>query len=110
MIQVQVKLRLTEVQERKLLRWMLHLTGVWNWAIRKIELTARDGVRLYEEHWVKGYFSQFDFQNLLAWHNKRMGMPSHVIGAVLRDSWTSWDRCFKKISKKPRLKGLRNRM
>src|SRR5205823_10186734 len=44
MIQRQLKLRLNTRQEGQLTDWLYHLTGVWNWAIRKIELDAKDGI------------------------------------------------------------------
>lgn len=45
MIQVQLKLRPTKAQERTFERWLWMLTGTWNWAIKKIEADAADGVR-----------------------------------------------------------------
>ena len=33
-----LKLKLNRAQEQKLETWLWHLTGVWNWAVRKIEL------------------------------------------------------------------------
>ena len=44
MIQRQLKLRLNARQEGQLTDWLYHLTGVSNWAIRKIELDAKDGI------------------------------------------------------------------
>ena len=44
MIQAQIKLRVKNRQEPILSEWLLVLTRVWNWAIRKIELDARDGI------------------------------------------------------------------
>ncbi len=44
MIQCQLKLKLRPAQERLLDRWLWHLTGVYNWAVRKIELDAKDGI------------------------------------------------------------------
>ena len=73
MVQYQLKLRLNTKQEATLNEWLWNLTGVWNWAIRKIELDARDGI----------YYSKFDFQNLLAAHGKRLGIPSHVLHETL---------------------------
>jgi len=46
MIQVQLKLRLTGVQERRLLGWLRNLTKVWNWGIKKIETNAKARVCL----------------------------------------------------------------
>jgi hypothetical protein len=39
-----LKLKLTKTQETKLESWLWHLTGVYNWAIRKIELDAHDKI------------------------------------------------------------------
>jgi len=98
MIQTQLKLRLNTKQETILTGWLWNLTGVWNWAVRKIELDARDKV----------FHGAKDFQNLLANHGKKMEMPSHTLQGILSQAHTSWARCFKKLAKKPRLKGHRN--
>jgi putative transposase len=100
MIQVQLKLKLNRKQEALLNEWLWILTGVYNWAIRKIELDAKDGI----------YHSLYDFKNLLADHCKKLGIPSHVIRGVLSNAHLAWKRCFKKLAKKPRLKGKRNRL
>ncbi len=44
MIQIQLKLKLSRAQEALLDQWLWHLTAVWNWAIRKIEQDAKDGI------------------------------------------------------------------
>ena len=100
MIQAQVKLRINPKQEAILISWLIMLKCVWNWAVRKIELDAKDG-RFHKKQ---------QFQNLLADHGKRMGVPSHTLQGILLMAWESWDRCFKKISKRPRLKGVRNKL
>lgn len=100
MIQRQLKLRLTALQEQKLTAWLWHLTGVWNFAIRKIELDAKDHV----------YYTPEGFQNLLANHGKKLGIPSHVLRGTLSTAYMAWQRCFKKLAKKPRLKSHRNRL
>ena len=56
MVQYQLKLRMTKAQEAECARWLYHLTAVWNWAVRKIELNAKDKI----------YFPKRKFQNLLA--------------------------------------------
>lgn len=76
------------------------LTGVWNWAIRKIERDAANKI----------YFTPKDFQNLLANHGEKMGVPSHTLQGMLSLAHLAWKRCFKKLAKKPRLKGKRNRL
>lgn len=97
MIQSQVKLKLNETQEKQLIGWLVNLTGIWNWAVRKIELNAKDKI----------YFSKNEFQNILANHSKTLGIPSHTIQGILLDVHMAWTRCFKRLAKKPRLKSIR---
>lgn len=99
-IQRQLKLKLTKAQERELERWLYHLTSVWNWAIRKIELDARDGI----------YYSRRNFKNLLANHGRKLAIPSHTLQGVLTGAHDAWSRCFERTKCKPRLKGRRNRL
>ena len=100
MIQIQIKLRFSNKQERQLSEWLHYLSGVWNYAVRRIGLDAKDKI----------FHSLIDFQNLLANHSKRLGIPSHIIQGTLRTAYMAWDNCFKKLLKKPRLKGRRNRL
>jgi len=95
-----LKLKLTKTQEAILNQWLWNLTGVYNWAIKKIEHDAADRV----------YHSQMDFQNLLADHSKKLEIPSHVIQGTIRQAYNAWQRCFKKLAKKPHLKGMRNKL
>lgn len=95
--QWQLKLRLTKAQEREFDAWLFHLTAVWNWAIRKIELNAQNKI----------YFSAHSFHNLLSGHSAKLGIPSHIIQGVLSTAHESWSRCFKGTAGKPRLKGRR---
>ena len=100
MIQTQVKLRLSVTKERQLNDWLFMLTGVHNWAVRKIEQDAADGI----------YYSGMELQNLLAGHSKKMGIPSHTLQGMLAQAHTAWQRCFKKIGGKPKLKGNRRKL
>ena len=100
MIVRQLKLKINKTQEAQLNQWLWHLTGVYNWGLRKIELDAKD----------KTYYSPKTFQNLLAGHGKKIDISSHVIQGVLIQAHTAWQRYFKKIAKKPRLKGQRNKL
>jgi putative transposase len=100
MIQTQIKLRLSPKDAATLDGWLWNLTGVWNWAVRKIELDAKDEI----------YYSPKDFQNLLANHGEKMGIPSHTLQGMLAMAHTAWKRCFQKIAKKPHLKGRHNRL
>jgi transposase len=95
-----LKLRLNKKQEGMLNGWLLNLTAIYNFGLRKIELNAQNKI----------YFSAFDFINLLADHGKKLDIPSHTIQGVLSQVYTAWQRCFKKIGGKPRLKGLRNKL
>ena len=100
MIQAQIKLRLTGKQETQLNDWLWILTGIHNWAVRKIEQDAKGGV----------YYTSMGFQNLLANHSKKIGIPSHTIQGVLATAYAAWQRCFKKLGGKPKLKGMRNKL
>lgn len=100
MIQRQLKLRLTKAQEQEFKRWLYHLASVWNWAIRKIELDGRDGI----------YYSRREFQNLLAGHGQKLGIPGHVLQGVLSSARVAWFRCYRGLARKPRLKGNRNKL
>jgi len=51
-----------------------------------------------------------EFQNLLAGHGEKLEIPSHVIQGVLIQIHTAWTRCFKKLAKRPKLKGIRNKL
>lgn len=96
----ELKLKLNKGQEEVLKEWLWHLTGVFNWASRKIELDAKD----------RNFYSKMEFQNLLVGHSKKLGIPAQTIQGVLTQAWTAWDRCFNKISKKPHLKSIRNKL
>lgn len=97
MLQYQLKLKLTKAQEKTLLGWLWNLTGVWNFAVRKIEQDAKNKI----------YHSDFDFMSLLVNHSERLGIPSHVLQGTLKQAKVAWNRCFKKLGGKPRLKGCR---
>ncbi|NBS17855.1 MAG: transposase [Gammaproteobacteria bacterium] len=100
MIQVQLKLRPNQALDAKLDEWLWMLTGVWNWSVRKIENDAQGGI----------YYTPKDFQNILAEHGKKMGVPSHTVQGILAQAHTAWVRCFKKMGGKPKLKGQRNKL
>ena len=95
-----LKLKLTKAQEIKLDGWLWNLTGLYNFAAKRIGNDAQDKV----------YHSSFDCQNWVAGHSKRMEIPSHVMHGILNQAHAAWRRCFKKISGKPKLKGQRNKL
>jgi putative transposase len=100
MIIRELKLKPTKKQIQTFEEWLNILTGVYNFGIRKIELNAKDKI----------YFSKFEFVNICSEHSKKLGIPSHTIQATLDRSYTSWQRCFKKQAKKPKLKSIRNKL
>ena len=95
-----LKLKLNKSQEKKLETWLWNLTGLYNWGSKKIEHDAKDKI----------FYSTFDFVNLIAEHSKRMDIPSHTMQGTLQQAHNAWSRCFKKIAKKPKLKGQRNKL
>lgn len=95
-----LKLRLRPAQERMLNRWLWHLTGVYNWALRRIELQAND--KLYP-----GYY---DLSALVNGHSRKIGIPSNTLTMTIRTAHDAWRRCFKRWARRPRLKGNRNRL
>lgn len=90
-----VKLRLRPSQERLLCRWLWHLTGVYNWVVRKIELDAADGL----------YWSAYDFDAFAAGHAVRLGIPNRTIRGTMKTAHTAWRRCFERKARKPRMEG-----
>jgi len=95
-----LKLKLTKKQEIQLNQWLWNLTSIYNWGIKKIEFNAKDNI----------YFSPKTFQNLLANHGKKLDIPSHTIQGTLSQVYNAWQRYFKKLAKKPKLKGQRNKL
>jgi transposase len=100
MIQRQLKLKLTKKQEATLEEWLPILTSIWNWAIRKIELDAKDHI----------YYTHLTFKGMLPGTSKIVGVPGHTIKGILDLAYLSWARCFKKLAKKPKFKGNRNKL
>jgi hypothetical protein len=91
MIQRQLKLRLNTSQAQQLDTWLWHLTGVWNWAIRKIEADAKDGIS----------YSQQAFHNVLADHGKKLGIPSHTLGYPFNAGQLGYDWRYSKTPGMP---------
>lgn len=81
-------------------QWLWHLTGLYNWAIRKIELDAKDRV----------YHSEFEMKAMVNGHSKRLGIPSHILRGTIETAHGAWQRCFKKLAGRPRFKGQRNKL
>lgn len=97
MIQVQLKLRPTRVQERTFQRWLWHLTAVWNWTVRKLEADANAGIPR----------SQFSLSYLVRGHSERIGLPRTVLMGTIRTAYASHRRFVTGVSRCPRLKSRR---
>lgn len=100
MIQRQLKLRLTKAQEQILNQWLWHLTGVWNWVIRKIELDAKDKI----------YHSNYFLNTLLQGSSKRLSLPAQTLQATASNAHLAWQRCFKRVAKKPKYKNRHRKL
>lgn len=100
MIRCRLKLKLRPAQERQLDRWLWHLTAVYNWALLKIEHDAADGI----------YHTRYDLFGLLVGHSRRLGVSAKTLEGTVSTAHTAWQRCFKGLARRPRLKGRRNRL
>jgi|ERR1035437_2631593 putative transposase len=100
MITRELKLKLNKTQEAKLNEWLWILTGVHNWAIKKIENDAKDKI----------YHTKMTFQNILANHSVKLGIPSHTIQGILSQVHDTWGRCFKKKGGQPKFKSNRKKL
>ena len=100
MIQRQLKLKLTPKQTRRCEAWLFRSTGIYNWVIRKVEQDARGGK----------YWTAYGLIYEIVGHSKKCDVPSKIIQGTIARAHQAWDRCFKKVSKKPRLKSARNKM
>src|SRR5689334_439832 len=99
-VQCRLKLKLRPSQERTLNRWLWHMTGVHNWAVKKIERDAEAGI----------YHSLYDLKAMLNGHSRRMGIPANVLQGGVVGPYRAWQACWSKRSSRPRLKGRRNRL
>lgn len=100
MIVRELKLKPNKIQVVQLEEWLWCLTGVYNWACRKIELDANDNI----------YHSKFYLQNYLSGTSKKINIPSHTIQVTILQAYNAWDKCFKKVAKKPKLKSVHNKL
>ena len=100
MIQRQLKLKLSPTQQRKCEQWLFRATGIFNWTIRKIEQDKIGGK----------YWTVFGLMYEIAGHSKKCGVPARIIQGTIARAHQAWDRCFKKLGKKPHLKSVRNRL
>lgn len=96
MIQVQLKLRPTKAQARTFDRWLWHLTGVYNWALKKTEANPS--------------LTAYDLKRAVNGHSARMGISAHAIGGTIDTAVMASKRARKGLSGAPRLKSVRRRL
>jgi putative transposase len=96
----ELKLKRNSKLDREVQKSLWHLTGVYNWAIKTIELRKNAGL---------GY-SAFDLINLVSGHAQKSGVSSQAISGAIFQAFNAWERCWKKLGKRPRLKGKRNKL
>lgn len=70
---------------------------MWNWAVKKIDADTENGI----------YYTAYDLKGMLRGHSQRMGMSAHAIQGTAGTAHTAWDRYFRGLSRRPRLKGRR---
>lgn len=100
MIQRQLKLKLTPKQIRQCETWLFRASGVYNWTIRKIEQDAQGGK----------YWTAYGLMYEIAGHSKKCDVPARILQGTIARAHQAWDRCFKKLGKKPHLKSARNKL
>lgn len=100
MIKVELKLRLRPAQERQLERWLWCLTGMWNWAVRKLEADGREYIR----------YSRYDFKALVSGHSRKIALPAYVLCGMADQAHHAYSRYRNGLSRRPRLKGRRNKL
>ena len=100
MLSRELKLKLSKRQKEHINIMLFQCTGLYNLILRRIELNAKDGI----------YHSKYELFNQFAGHSKKTDLHSRTIQATIERAHNSWTRCFKKLSGKPRLKSVRNKL
>ena len=96
----ELKLKPNKKQKQQFNEWLFHLTGVYNWALRKIELNANNKI----------YLGKYDLFNLAAGHANQINIYSQTLQSTIAQAHDAWRRCFKKVGRKPKLKTVRNKL
>lgn len=93
-------MRPSKTQRRELDRWLWHLTGIYNWAIRLLELGWKDRMPL----------SLFDLTGRAARSGVRLGVPGDVVQGAIKMAHRSWESFRGGHVKRPKLRGQRHRL
>lgn len=119
MISRHIKLKLNKEQEKEFNSYLFHLTSLYNWTIKRVQVNI--GVKTFKVDtdetkntgYVQGCFgflTEYDLNNDIKGISKVIGVYSHVCQTTIKRACNAWDRYFKKISGKPRLKSVRNKL
>ena len=96
----ELKLKPNKSQEEQLNTMLFQCTGLHNLILRRIKQDAKNKI----------YHTKYSLFNQFAGHSKKTDLHSRTIQAVIEQAYLSWDRCFKKIAKEPKLKSIRNQI
>jgi len=96
----ELKLKPNKSQEEQLNTMLFQCTGLYNLILRRIKQDANNKI----------YHKKYSLFNQFAGHSKKVDIHSRTIQAVIEQAYLSWDRCFKKIAKEPKLKSIRNQI
>ena len=100
MITRKLKLKLNKAESAKAEGLLFQLTGVINWALRKLEQDAKGGI----------FHSYESLAGLTAGHAKQIGIHSQVFQQALKQAVRAWEDHKFNGKGKPRLKGIRNKL
>ena len=100
MITRDLKLKLRKNQEDQIGLMLFQCSGLYNIVIRRIELSAKDKI----------YYSKYALFNQFSGHSKRTDLHSRTIQSTIEQAYNAWDRCFKKLGGRPKLKSVRNKL
>ena len=100
MIVRELKLKPNKIQEKQLNTMLFQCTGLHNLILRRIKQDAKNKI----------YHTKYQLFNQFAGHSNKTDIHSRTIQAVIEQAYNSWDRCFKKLSKEPKLKSTRNKI
>jgi putative transposase len=99
MVSRRLKLKPNRATERELERVMFQLTGLYNWAVRKLYQDARGG----------RFYTMYDFRDLVNGHGAKCGLNQATMAAVVFRAYRAHHGRPVR-SRSARLKSHRNRM
>jgi len=95
-----LKLKLNKSQKNQVNTMLFQCSGLYNLVIRRIELSAKNKI----------YYSKFGLFNQFVGHSKKTDISARTIQSIIEQAYNAWNRCFKKLNGKPKLKSARNKL